>query len=37
MSKVHAVRNAFRWLAMEDIRHAQTLCGLVNPGDWEEV
>lgn len=30
MSRIHAVRDAFRWLAMEDIRHAQTLCSLVH-------
>ncbi len=31
LAKVHAVKDAFRWLAMEDIRHAQILCDLVNP------
>ena len=31
IAKVHEVRDAFRWLAMEDIRHAQTLCSLINP------
>jgi rubrerythrin len=31
MSRIHAVRDAFRWLAMEDIRHAQTLCSLRHP------
>ncbi len=31
MAKIHAVRDAFRALAMDDIRHAQTLCSLINP------
>jgi rubrerythrin len=33
MAKLHPVRDAFRWLAMEDIRHAQTLCSLINPDE----
>jgi len=35
MAKIHEVRDAFRWLAMEDIRHAQTLCSLINPDGTE--
>ena len=35
MAKIHEVRDAFRWLAMEDIRHAQTLCSLINPDGAE--
>jgi len=31
MSKIHSVRDAFRWLSIEDLRHAQTLCSLINP------
>lgn len=30
MAKIHAARDSFRELAMEDIRHAQSLCSLVN-------
>lgn len=30
-SKIHAAKDAFRWLAMEDLRHAERLCSLVNP------
>ena len=33
MSKIHAARDTFRDLAMEDIRHAQTLCSLINPDE----
>lgn len=36
MAKVHAVKDAFRWLAMEDIRHAQSLCDILNPPDGPE-
>lgn len=36
IAKVHAVRDAFRWLAMEEIRHAHRLCDLVNPGEETE-
>lgn len=30
LSAIHTARDAFRWLAMEEIRHAQELCALVN-------
>jgi rubrerythrin len=33
MAKIHAVRDAFRLLAMEDIRHAQSMCSLINPDE----
>ncbi len=33
MSKIHVIRDAFRFLAMEDIRHAQNLCSLINADD----
>lgn len=32
-AKIHTARDAFRLLAMEDIRHAQELCSLVNQDD----
>lgn len=36
LAKVHTVRDAFRWLAMEEIRHADTLCDLINPPENTE-
>lgn len=32
-TKIHAAKDAFRWLAAEDIDHAQRLCALINPAD----
>lgn len=32
-TKIHAAKDAFRWLAAEDIDHAQRLCALINPPD----
>ena len=37
MSRIHAVKDAFRWLALEDIRHAHALCDLVNPPDMADA
>lgn len=30
LANLHPVRDAFRWLAMEELRHAQELCSLIN-------
>ncbi|MFO7820830.1 MAG: TMEM165/GDT1 family protein [Lentisphaeria bacterium] len=30
-AKLHPAKDAFRWLAREDIDHAQRLCSLINP------
>lgn len=37
MAHLHDTRDTLRWLAMEEIRHAQHLCTLVNHDDQPEV
>ena len=37
IAKIHELRDAFRWLAMEDIRHAQALCSLINPENDQQT
>jgi len=37
MAHLHNARDTLRWLAMEEIRHAQHLCSLVNHDDQPEV